>query len=51
MIRAIKAAGVAGQTVYGFALRPKEIVVFTQPLQGECRESETDRYFREKGIG
>ena len=54
MVRAVRAAEVAGQTVYGFSIKPNEIMVLTKPLEPRVyagAEDAADRYFREKGIG
>jgi hypothetical protein len=54
VIRAVQAAEIAGQTVYGFSIKPNEIMVLTKPPEPRVYagvEDAADRYFREKGIG
>jgi hypothetical protein len=54
VVRAVRAAEIAGQTVYGFSIKPNEIMVLTRPLEPRVyvgAEDAADRYFREKGIG
>jgi hypothetical protein len=54
VIRAVRAAEIAGQTVYGFSIKPNEIMVLTKPPEPRVYagvEDAADRYFREKGIG
>lgn len=54
VIRAVRAAEIAGQTVYGFSIKPNEILVLTKPPEPRVYagvEDAADRYFRGKGIG